>query len=75
MQLDRNFEFTKAPRESVVAAYDYYCLAHPMPSHTPDQERPSISKGVVSCEELWRSANDLQTFCWGLFLSIFVHPK
>ena len=25
----------ETPRRSFLAAYDYYCLAHPTPSHTP----------------------------------------
>ena len=45
--LTRNSEFTKTPRESFLAAYDY-CLAHPAPS----QSRTSISRDVVAGEEL-----------------------
>ena len=41
-----NFEFTKTPRESFLAAYDC-CLAHPTPSHTPSGT--SLNLGGCSC--------------------------
>ena len=71
--LARNFESTKIPREPDVAAYGN-CLAHPRPSHTPSQERASISRVVVACKELYLSAREVQAMSWGYFLSICV-PK
>ena len=48
--LVRNFELTKAPRESFLAAYDFLSGAPDV--LTPQKERASISRAVVSREEL-----------------------
>ena len=47
--LARNFEHTKTPRQSFLAACDCR-LAHPTPSHTPRQEQ---SLSVAGCGPLW----------------------
>ena len=50
VRLARNFEFTKTPCESFMAAYDC-CLAHLTPSHT-HQGRHSTSRAIIVCEAL-----------------------
>ena len=74
MLLARNFEFTKTPRESFLAALDC-CLGHPTSSHIP-------SGASLKFRGLWllvRRCSCPQVKCkrlvGGCFSSHFVHPN
>ena len=61
VRLARNFEYTKTPRESILAMFDCH-LAHPTPSHTPSAASLNFAGGDSSCEELYLSASEVQCF-------------
>ena len=71
--LAAKFELTKASRESLLAATT---AGWRTPRRdTPYQERPSISRALVACEELWLPAGELHTFCWGSSFVSFRVPQ